>query len=51
MANNVNLNVKGVDEEDKRRAIYVLNSRGTDLSKAIREFIHEVAKEFDDMSR
>lgn len=48
---NVSLNVKLVDEENKRKAIFVLNRRGSDLSKEIRKMIDELAKEFDEMSK
>jgi hypothetical protein len=47
----VNLSVKGVDEENKRKAIFVLNTRDSDLSKEIRKMIDELAKEFDEMSK
>ena len=38
--------IKNLDKEKKDKAMYVLNCRGKDLTKAVRELVDELAKEF-----
>lgn len=46
-----NIYIKNLDEEKKNKAMYVLNCRGKDLTKAVRELVDELAKEFDEMQK
>ena len=39
--------IRNVDSENKKKASFVLSCRGKDLSKAVREMIDNLAKEFD----
>lgn len=41
------INVKNVDGEQKRKAMFVLKCRGTDLSKEIKKLVSKLAEEFD----
>lgn len=41
------INVKNVDGEQKRKAMFVLKCRGTDLSKEIKKLVAKYAEEFD----
>ena len=43
--------IKNLDKEKKDKAMYVLNCRGKDLTKAVRELVDELAKEFDEMQK
>ena len=43
--------IKNLDKEKKDKAMYVLNCRGKDLTKAVRELVDELAKEFDKMKK
>lgn len=43
--------VNNVDSEAKRKAMFVLRSRGKDLSTAVREMCNNLAKEFDEMNK
>lgn len=40
-----------VNAETKRKANFVLKCKGKDLSKAVREMIDKLAKEFDEMQK
>jgi len=39
--------VRNVDAKKKKKALFVLQCKGKDLSKAVREMIDDLAKEFD----
>lgn len=39
------------DKEKKDKAMYVLNCKGKDLTKAVRELVDELAKQFDEMQK
>lgn len=41
------LNVRNVDKEQKRKAIFVLSTKGKTLSDAVREMVKKYADEFD----
>lgn len=41
------MNIKDVDEVKKRKAIFYLNSKGSDLSTEVRKMLDKFAKEFD----
>ena len=41
------LNVRNVDKEQKRKAIFILSTKGKTLSDAVREMVEQYAKEFD----
>ena len=41
------MNVKDVDEVKKRKAIFYLNSIGSDLSTEVRKMLAKYAQEFD----
>lgn len=41
------MNIKDVDEVKKRKAIFYLNSKGSDLSTEVRKMLDKYAKEFD----
>lgn len=43
--------VKNIDEEKKRKTVFVLNAQGKDLSKAVREMTEKLAKEYDEMNK
>ena len=45
------MNIKRVDSEKKRKAIFYLSSKGKDLSTAVREMLEKYAKEFDKMQK
>ena len=45
----VRIDVTNVDSEKKRKAMYVLNAEGTDLSTAIKKLVDKYAKKFDEM--
>lgn len=40
-----------IDRDIKLKASFVLNQKGKDLSKAIREMLEKYAKEFDEMQK
>lgn len=44
----MNVNAKNVDETKCLKASFVLKTKGKDLSKAIREMIDQLAKEYDE---
>ena len=46
-----NILVLNVDKEAKRKAMFVLRSKGKDLSTAVREMCDKYAKEFDEMNK
>ena len=46
-----NINVRNVDTESKRKAVFYLNSKGKDLSTAVREMLEKYAKQFDEMQK
>ena len=46
-----NIYIKNLDEEKKNKAMYVLNCKGKDLTKAVRELVDELAKQFDEMQK
>lgn len=41
------LNVRNVDKEQKRKAIFILSTKGKTLSDAVREMVKQYADEFD----
>ena len=41
--------VRGVNSNEKRKAMFVLKCKGKDLSTAVREMINTLAQEFDEM--
>lgn len=41
------LNVRNVDKEQKRKAVFVLSTKGKTLSDAVREMVKQYADEFD----
>lgn len=45
------IKAKNIDEEKKIKAIFVLKTKGKDLSKAVREMIDNLAKEYDEMNK
>lgn len=45
------INIKNVDKEIKRKAIFYLGTKGKDLSTAVREMLYKYAKEFDKMQK
>lgn len=46
-----NINVRNVDTESKRKTVFYLNSKGKDLSTAVREMLDKYAKEYDKMQK
>lgn len=44
-----NMFVKNIDKETKRKALFVLSTKGKTMSDAVREVIQEYAKEFDEI--
>lgn len=42
-----NINVTNVNSEEKRKAMFMLKSKGTDLSTAIKKLVKQYADEFD----
>lgn len=45
------MNIKRVDSEKKRKAIFYLGTKRKDLSTAVRELVDELAKQFDEMQK
>ena len=45
------MNIKRVDTEKKRKAIFYLGTKGKDLSTAVREMLDKYAKEYDQMQK
>ena len=45
------MNIKRVDSEKKRKAIFYLSSKGKDLSTAVREMLDKYDKEYDEMQK
>lgn len=41
------INIKDVDEEKKRKALFYLSSSGSNLSKEVKKMLDKFAKEFD----
>ena len=46
-----NVNVRNVDSEKKRKAIFYLSSKGKDLSTAVREMLDKYAQKYDEMQK
>lgn len=46
-----NIYIKNLDEEKKNKAMYVLSCKGKDLTKAVRELVDGLAKQFDEMQK
>ena len=46
-----NIYIKNLNEEKKNKAMYVLSCEGKDLTKAVRELVDELAKQFDEMQK
>lgn len=44
------INVK-VNEEYKRKTIFVLKAKGSNLSEEVRKMLEKYAKEFDEMNK
>ena len=44
-----NINVRNVDKESKRKAVFYLSTKGKDLSTAVREMLDKYAKKYDEM--
>ena len=44
-----NINVRNVDKENKRKAVFYLSTKGKDLSTAVREMLDKYAKKYDEM--
>lgn len=38
---------EGIDKETKRKALFVIESKGTSLSKMVKEILEKNAKEFE----
>ena len=45
------INIKNVDEEKKRKTIFVLTKKNKDLSTAVREMLDKYAKQCDEMQK
>ena len=45
------IQVRNVDPEKKRKAVFVLKCKGQNLSEAVREMTEQLAKEFDEMNK
>ena len=45
------LKIKNIDKTNKIKALFVLKTKGKDLSKAVREMIDNLAKEYDEMEK
>ena len=45
------IQVRAIDPEKKRKAIFVLKSKGKYLSTAVREMVYQLADEFDEMKK
>lgn len=43
--------IKNLDEVKKNKASFVLRANGKDITKAVRELIDELAKQFDEMQK
>jgi len=43
--------VRNVDSVKKKKALFVLQCKGKDLSKAVREMVDSLAQEFDEMKK
>lgn len=39
---------KNIDDNKKRKAVFVLKCKGKDISKAVREMIDKLAQEYDE---
>ena len=46
-----NIYIKNLDKKKKDKAMYMLSCKGKDLTKAVRELVDELAKEFDEMQK
>lgn len=46
-----NINVRNVDTESKRKAVFYLSSKGKDLSTAVREMLDKYAQKYDEMQK
>ena len=45
------INIKNIDEKAKNKAIFVLKCKGKSLTKAVKEMIKELEKEYDNMNK
>ena len=45
------INVDNVNEECKRKAMFVLKAKGSTLSEEVRKMTEKYAKEFDEMNK
>lgn len=45
------INVKNVDREQKRKTLFVLNCKGSDLSKEVKKMLEKYAEEYDKMNK
>ena len=45
------INIKNVDKENKRKAIFYLGTKEKDLSTAVREMIDKYAKKYDKIQK
>lgn len=45
------IDVRNIQPEVKRKAMFVLKCKGKDLSTAVREMTAKLAKEFDEMNK
>lgn len=45
------INVDNVNEEFKRKTIFVLKAKGSTLSEEVRKMTEKYAKEFDEMNK
>lgn len=41
------ITIANVDEEKKRKTVFILSTKGKDLSQAVREMLDKYADEFD----
>lgn len=46
-----NVNVRNVNTENKRKAVFYLSTKGKDLSTAVREMLDKYAKKYDEMQK
>ena len=49
--NGVDILVKKVNSDSKRKAMFVLKCKGKDLSTGVREYINKLAEEFDKIKK
>lgn len=46
-----NIYIKNLDKEKKNKAIFMLKCQGKDLTKAVRELVEQLAKDFDEQQK